>query len=179
LGGGHIYFPDQLTVVRPSRHGEEYRTKLLRDRQRVEEKEYLTDACSREAVAFIERSKDRPFFLYLSYNAPHTPLQATDKYLKRFEQIKDPKRRVYAAMVSAVDEGVGKVLAALERHQLEENTLIFFLSDNGGPYKVNGSQNTPLRDGNAIEVSNVLMAVEPKRNSVAWLDATLGERLLA
>lgn len=76
LGGGHIYFPEQFTVVRPSRHGEEYRTNLLRDRQRVEEKEYLTDAFSREAVAFIERSKDRPFFLYLSYNATLHPTLA-------------------------------------------------------------------------------------------------------
>ena len=147
LGGGHLYFPDQLTVTKPSQHSHEYSTKLLRDRRRVGEKEYLTDAFSREAVAFIDRYNDRSFFLYLSYSAPHTPLQATRKYLKRFEPIKDRKRRVYAAMVSAIDDGVGDVMDALRRHELDESTLVFFLSDNGGPFKVNGSQNTPLRDG--------------------------------
>lgn len=147
LGGGHQYFPDRLTVADPREHRHQYRTKLLRDRKRVEETEYLTDAFSREAVAFIDRYHDRPFFLYLSYNAPHTPLQATEKYLKRFPDIKDKKRRVYAAMVSAIDVGVGRVLQALDRHDLDEQTLIFFLSDNGGPVGVNGSSNEPLRAG--------------------------------
>jgi arylsulfatase A-like enzyme len=147
LGGGHQYFPERLTIAEPTEHRHQYITKLLRDRERVDEKEYLTDAFSRVAVAFIDRHHDQPFFLYLSYNAPHTPLQATEKYLKRFEQISNEKRRVYAAMVSAVDDGVGRVLDALHRRQLDEKTLVVFLSDNGGPYKVNGSRNTPLREG--------------------------------
>ncbi|MGI9456157.1 MAG: sulfatase-like hydrolase/transferase [Aeoliella sp.] len=147
LGGGHMYFPKQLTVTNPTVHRDQYRTKLLRDRERVEETEYLTDAFSREGAAFIDRYHRKPFFLYLSYNAPHTPLQATEKYLKRFEPIEDEKRQVYAAMVSAVDDGVGRVLDTLQKHALNENTLVIFLSDNGGPFRVNGSQNTPLRDG--------------------------------
>jgi arylsulfatase A-like enzyme len=118
-----------------------YRTKLLRNDQRIEEKEYITDALSREAVHYINKYKDQPFFIYLAYNAPHGSLQATDK----FDHITDKKRKTYAAMVSAVDDGVGRVLNELESLNLSENTLVAFLSDNGGPEKVNGSDNSVLR----------------------------------
>jgi arylsulfatase A-like enzyme len=147
LGGGHQYFPEKLTVTDPTEHKHQYITKLLRDRVRVDEKEYLTDAFAREAVAFVQENRDRPFFLYLSFNAPHTPMQATPKYLNRFQQISNPTRQTYAAMVSAVDDGVGRLLDTLSELGLDENTLLFFLSDNGGPYLVNGSRNTPLRAG--------------------------------
>ena len=110
----------------------------------VEPAKYLTDDFSDAAVEFIEMNKENPFFLFLSYNAPHTPMQATEAYLARFPDIKDAKRRTYAAMVSAVDDGVGRVLAKLEEHGLDDNTLVFFLSDNGGSPK-NASLNTPLR----------------------------------
>jgi arylsulfatase A-like enzyme len=96
-------------------------------------------------VRFIARHKAEPFFLYLAYNAPHSPLQATEKYLSRFKEIKNPKRRTYAAMVSAVDDGVGRVLAELRRQGLAERTLVVFLSDNGGPPDANASNNYPLR----------------------------------
>jgi arylsulfatase A-like enzyme len=139
LGGGHQYFPDKLGGTA------EYTTDLMRGRESVKETEYLTDAFSREAAAFVERHHDHPFFLYLAYNAPHTPLQAPPKYLDRFAAIEDPKRRTYAAMLSAVDDGVGLLLGRLRQHALEENTLIVFLSDNGGPVGVNGSSNLPFR----------------------------------
>ncbi|NRB64641.1 MAG: sulfatase-like hydrolase/transferase, partial [Saprospiraceae bacterium] len=84
------------------------------------------------------------FMLYLAYNAPHTPLQATEKYLARFDDMQDEKRKTYAAMVSAVDDGVGRVLQALAEQGIDEHTLIVFLSDNGGA-RNNASQNTPLR----------------------------------
>ncbi|MEN8253843.1 MAG: sulfatase-like hydrolase/transferase [Verrucomicrobiota bacterium] len=106
---------------------------------------YRTDACSDEAVDFIERHENEPFFLFLSYDAPHTPMQATEKYLARFPDIKNKKRRTYAAMVSAVDDGVGRVLGKLRELKLEENTLVFFFSDNGGPERKNASNNDPLR----------------------------------
>ncbi|MCP4717230.1 MAG: sulfatase-like hydrolase/transferase, partial [Deltaproteobacteria bacterium] len=83
---------------------------MMRGETPVEEPEYLTDAFTREALDFIDRKKNDPFFLYLSYNAPHTPLQTTRKYYDRFPHIKDEKKRIFAAMVSAVDDGVGKVL---------------------------------------------------------------------
>ena len=110
---------------------------------------YLTDAFADRAVDFIKRQKSQPFFLYLAFNAVHTPMQATDKYLARFPHIADKQRRTYAAMLSAMDDGIGKTLAALRAEGLEENTLIFFFNDNGGPTMagttINGSSNAPLR----------------------------------
>lgn len=110
---------------------------------------YLTDAFADRAVAFIKREKDRPFFLYLSFNAPHQPLQATPGYLQRVSGIEDPLRRTYAAMTIALDDAVGKTLAALHAEGLDQKTLVFFLNDNGGPTVwstgVNGSSNRPLR----------------------------------
>jgi len=150
LSGGHQYFPDSLTLnneYEVRKQYDAYRTKLLRNNTRVEENEYLTDALSREAVNYIEKYKNEPFFMYLAYNAPHGPLQATEKYLRRFESIKNRKRKTYAAMVSAIDDGVGQIFEKLDQLDLIENTMIFFLSDNGGPEKHNGSDNGILRGG--------------------------------
>jgi arylsulfatase A-like enzyme len=148
LSGGHQYFPENLvlqdlTEVKAQFDG--YRTKLLRNEVRIQETEYLTDAFSREALDFVKSHQAEPFFLYLAYNAPHAPMQATEKYLSRFPEIKDPKRKTYAAMVAAVDDGVGSLLSLIQELGIEENTIIFFLSDNGGPTKDNASNNSPLR----------------------------------
>lgn len=148
LGGGHRYFQEALTIrdsASAKNEGESYRTWILRNHEPVKIDTYLTDAFSDEAVRFIEDRHDQPFFLFLSYNAPHTPLEATEAYLARFPDIADPKRRTYAAMVSALDDGVGRVLAKLAELGLDENTLVFFLSDNGGPTSANASNNAPLR----------------------------------
>lgn len=148
LGGGHRYFPEEFTITDPLKAKNEadtYRLKIERDGKPVETKQYLTDEFSDEAVRFVTRHRDQPFFLYLAYNAPHAPLQASEKYLSRFAAIKNPRRRTYAAMVSAVDDGVGRLLAQLRELKLEENTIIFFLSDNGGPTADNASNNAPLR----------------------------------
>jgi len=150
LTGGHQYFPELLTLKDISEvksQFDAYKTRLLHNNTRVEIKEYLTDALSAEAVHFVERNTDKPFFLYLAYNAPHTPLQATEKYLSRFSDIKNKKRRTYAAMVSALDDGVGRLLDTLESLKIADNTIVFFLSDNGGPTNKNGSNNDPLRAG--------------------------------
>ncbi|MBW2060326.1 MAG: sulfatase [Deltaproteobacteria bacterium] len=120
---------------------------IRRGRDPVEEKEYLTDAFTREAIDYIERHKAEPFFLYLSYNAPHTPLQATRKYYDRFPHIKDERWRIYAAMISAVDDSVGAILGKLKETNLEDNTLIFFLSDNGCALYTQACDNKPLRLG--------------------------------
>lgn len=150
LGGGHQYFPENLTIkdsYAAQDEGESYRTWIMRNFEPEKTDNYLTDEFSDEAVAFVERHRDKPFFLYLAYNAPHTPLQATEKYLSRFPDIDNPKRKTYAAMVSAVDDGVGKLLNKLDELGIEENTIVFFLSDNGGPEATNGSDNGPLREG--------------------------------
>ena len=110
--------------------------------------EYLQDAWAREAVRFVEAHRSEPWFFYLAFNAVHTPVQATEKYLQRFAQIEDPKRRVYAAMLSAVDDGVGAVLGKLAETGQLDRTLVVFHNDNGGPTTrnaVNGSRNAPLR----------------------------------
>lgn len=148
LEGGHRYFPKEwdlndITDTRSQYDG--YRTKMLRNNEVVEETEYLTDALSREAVEFVKRNSGGPFFLYLAYNAPHAPMQATEKYLSRFPDISDNKRKTYAAMVSAVDDGVNLLLNTLEQLKIDDNTIVFFLSDNGGPTKDNASSNKPLR----------------------------------
>tara|TARA_R110002096_G_scaffold7821_4_gene33424 strand:- start:9914 stop:11332 length:1419 start_codon:yes stop_codon:yes gene_type:complete len=150
LSGGHQYFPENWTLqdeYEVKAQYDAYNTKLLRNNTRVEETEYLTDALSRQAVSYIDKYKDQPFFMYLAYNAPHTPLQATEKYLNRFESIKDKKRKIYTAMVSAVDDGVGTIIDKLEQLELTDNTMIFFLSDNGGPENTNASNNGILRGG--------------------------------
>jgi arylsulfatase A-like enzyme len=148
LGGGHCYFPEELTIkdtLGAKSEEDSYRLWIMRNHQPVRTTKYLTDEFSDEAVRFIERHKGGPFFLFLSYNAPHGPLQAPEKYLARFPNLKNERRRTYAAMVSAVDDGVGLVLAKLRTLGLEENTLVFFLSDNGGPESANASNNGPLR----------------------------------
>ncbi len=111
----------------------------------VTEQEYLTDAFRREALSFIERHQSAPFFLYLPFNAVHAPLEAPPNYLRPFEHITNPKRRTFAAMLSAMDQAVGAVLAKLEDLSLLEDTLILFLSDNGGPTHQTTSSNLPLR----------------------------------
>ncbi len=155
LTGGHHYFPEEWTLkdeYEVTTQFEAYRTKLLHNEERIEESEYLTDALSREAANYITKYQDESFFIYLAYNAPHTPLQATEKYLTRFNHIQDKKRRTYAAMVSAIDDGVGQVLDRLDSLELASNTLVVFLSDNGGPEHIK-ADNTPLRGfkGNLFE----------------------------
>jgi arylsulfatase B len=120
---------------------------IYRAGQPVEEHEYLTDAFTREAVDFIDRNSDKPFFLYLAYNAVHSPLQGADKYMRKFAHIKDIQRRIFAAMLANLDDSVGSVMSKLRQTGLEENTLVFFISDNGGPTKELTSSNLPLRDG--------------------------------
>ena len=118
---------------------------IVRGGQPVVENEYLTDALTREAVDFIDRHDDKPFLLYLAYNAVHSPLQGADAYMKKFAHIDDVHRRIFAAMLANMDDSVGAVLDQLRESGLEENTLIFFLSDNGGPTRELTSSNLPLR----------------------------------
>lgn len=110
LGGASQYFDAQL----------------LRDETLVTESDYLTDAFTREAVAFINSHATQPFCLYLAYNASHEPYEAAQNYLDRVAYITDPDRRILAAMVLAIDDGVGSVLQTLRTNNLLNKTLIFF-----------------------------------------------------
>jgi arylsulfatase A-like enzyme len=156
LSGGNLYLdplhqPGSHFVERgPEGGGSEHRNPvdpILRGREPVDEKQYLTEAFAREAVSFIDRHKDGPFFLYVAFNAPHTPLQVTDKYYDRFPEVKEEGHRIYAAMVSALDDGVGEIRAALDRAGLTENTLVFFASDNGCATYTESCSNDGLTGG--------------------------------
>lgn len=120
---------------------------ILRSSQPIAESANLTDAFTREACEFIERNHQQPWFLCLAFNAVHSPMQGSDKYMARFARIGDVQRRIFAAMLAHLDESVGQVIARLHHENLEERTLIFFVSDNGGPTKELTSSNAPLRGG--------------------------------
>ena len=152
LGGGHEYFPEQYhktyqeQLNKGNKNIRDYLKPLEHNGRDVEETEYLTDAFSREAIRDIKiaAEKKKPFFIYLAYNAPHVPLQAKAEDLKKFANIKDKDRRTYAAMVYAVDRGIGQIVRNLKETKQYENTLIVFLSDNGGNTD-HGANNYPLK----------------------------------
>ncbi len=106
---------------------------------------YTTDAYADRAVDWIDRNKSQPMFLYLPFNAQHAPLQAPQKYLERFPNITDEKRQLFAAMMSAMDDAVGRVMDRVREIGQEENTLYFFIGDNGGPTQSTTSKNGGLR----------------------------------
>ena len=135
LGGMHDYLDAEREKFNP----------ILDGTTPVKAIDYTTDAFGRAAVSFIERHRAEPWFCYLAFNAVHMPLESTEKYLSRFPNIKNQKRRTYAAMQSAMDDAVGAVLEKVRELGQEENTLIIFLSDNGGPTPVTTSSNGPLR----------------------------------
>jgi len=105
---------------------------IYRNNVEIEENEYLTDRITKETIKFIESKREKPFFLWTSYNAPHTPLQAPEKYVEQFKHIKDPVKRVYRAMIASLDDNLGELMEYLRESGLDENTLVFFISDNGG-----------------------------------------------
>lgn len=148
LGAGHRYFPEDLTMDQTHQaknDDDSWRLWIMRNDELVKTTNYLTDEFSDEAVSFIARHKEKPFFVFLSYNAPHAPLQATEKYLNRFPKIIGIHRRTYAAMMSAVDDGVGSIITELRKDGLEEQTLLVYLSITSGALDANSSDNYPLR----------------------------------
>ncbi len=146
LGGGHQYFGATKVSA-------EYTIPLNRNGVDEPQQGYLTDQLGTEAAAYVQRrAGGPPWFLYYAFNAPHTPLQAPKEWVEKFASIKDENRRTYAAMVAAMDDNVGKVLAQLDATLQRDNTLVFFISDNGGPNlaakgnkMTNFTDNTPLR----------------------------------
>ena len=139
LGGQHSY-----TEVLPNGPNP-----LLDGRQPAASVTYLTDVVANKSIDFIKRTASSPFMLYVAFNAVHTPMQAPDEYLARFPNIADSQRRTYAAMLSAMDDAIGRIMAALREKGDEGRTLVVFFNDNGGPTMagttMNGATNTPLR----------------------------------
>jgi arylsulfatase A-like enzyme len=124
----------------------------------IQDKSYRIDAVSDASVAFIDRNHKGPFYLHVAHYGPHVPMGALDVYLERFPDDSIVRRQYALAMISAIDDGVGKIVAALNKYQLLENTMIIFISDNGAPLGLdmtdtpinirkeawNGSMNYPL-----------------------------------
>jgi arylsulfatase A-like enzyme len=136
-GGAHDYFSFE---------------NIQRGTTPVKESSYLTDAIGREGCDFIRKNGEHPWFLYLAFNAVHTPMQADDTRLQKLKttgRFSDPTRLTYAAMMVAMDDAIGQVRRTLIETNQANNTLIVFISDNGGPtmpgVTVNASRNTPLR----------------------------------
>lgn len=155
--GGHRYLPEEIRLERledSKKIYDWYFSKLIDNGKPVSFGKYLTEEFSDRAVEFVDRmaKADQPFFLYLAFNAPHAPLEATPKYLARFAHIQNPQRRTYAAMISAVDDGVGQLLDRLDQLGIAQDTIIWFLSDNGGVIDRStgeppAADNAPLRGG--------------------------------
>lgn len=114
-------------------HEEHGITDWFRNNETVKEEGYTTQLIGKDAAKLIEsHDKATPLYLYLTFNAPHTPYQAPKEYVDRYPNIADPTRRTYAGMVTCLDDEIGRVIAALEKKGMRENTLIVFHSDNGG-----------------------------------------------
>jgi arylsulfatase A-like enzyme len=105
---------------------------------------YTTDQYAARAVDWLSHQTSKPWFLYLPFNAQHAPLEAPKKYLDRFPQL-EGKRQIFAAMMSAMDDAIGSVMSQVRKMDQEENTLVFFIADNGGPTASTTSNNGPLR----------------------------------
>lgn len=183
LGGGHLYWTDQLKSVEESaemmrtyphdstKNGsyDSYKVAMVRDTSLVpvpEENTYMTDLLTSEGINFIDNAQkaDKPFFLFMSYNAPHTPLVAKDEDVAALKaapyniDFRTKKRAIYSAMIYAVDKQMQVLVDALKERGVYENTLIVFMSDNGGkgPDELDGRKNSPLRGrkGDVFEGGN-------------------------
>jgi arylsulfatase A-like enzyme len=134
--GAHDYFDLKRT-------GETFNS-ILRNEEVIDDTGYLTDNLGREAVSFIARNEKNPFFLYLAFNAVHYPMQAPQEVIRKYDTGK-PNRDILMAMLECEDRAIGRVLDELERRKLDGNTIVVFVSDNGGA-RANSSNNGILRD---------------------------------
>ncbi|WP_282073921.1 sulfatase-like hydrolase/transferase [Polaribacter atrinae] len=132
IAGGRSYFP----IKKPSKHH-----MLQQNGKRVKFDGYLTDVLGNRSVNFVEENKDQPFFMYLAYNAVHTPMEAKKEHLEKY---KDHPRKTLASMTWSLDENIGKLRNKLKDLNLLDNTIIYFISDNGGAHN-NDSKMGPLK----------------------------------
>lgn len=133
LGGGAAYFEEKRR-----------KNDIQRNGKPVHNLPYLTEAIGNEAVDFISKNKQQPFFMYLSFNAVHGPLMAKKEDHDKLGHIQFDRRRAYGAMHLSLDRQIGRVMELLRKEGIEENTLVFFINDNGGPLDL-GALNGNLR----------------------------------
>ncbi len=149
----------------------------------IPEKEigYLTDMFTDKAISFVKKNKEKPFFMYLAYNAVHVPMNAKKELMDRFAHITDPGRKAYAAMMVSMDDGIGNLVKTLKEQNLYENTLIVFINDNGaatGNYSDNGKLRGlkgskwegGIRVAYIMQYPNQIPAGKVYRNMVSALD---------
>lgn len=158
LNANSLYAKEENSEVIGTRNKKDWTDKFIWDDGRsglsaiqrngevIEEDRYLTTAITDEAIRFIENSK-QSYFALLSYNAPHTPFQATRESYEKFSEIKDPVKRTYAAMISTLDDEIGKLMEYLKRTNRFDRTLIFFISDNGGAAYTLATENGKYKGG--------------------------------
>ena len=120
---------------------------IRKNDKEIQEDVYLTTKIAQETNAWMEAHRAEPFFIYVPFSAPHTPFQATKAYYDQYAHIKSPEKRIYYAMIHALDDAVGAITDKVKDLGLEENTLIIFLSDNGGAEYTGAADNSPLKGG--------------------------------
>jgi arylsulfatase A-like enzyme len=143
VGARGEYFADRYQWWRGRSGG----SAIRRNGVIVEEKDYLTARIADETIDWIGAHRDEPFFAYVPFSAPHAPMQAPREYVDRFAHVENSDRRVYYAMIAALDDAVGEILAALARFGIAENTIVVFVSDNGAASYTGIVDNEPLKGG--------------------------------
>jgi arylsulfatase A-like enzyme len=132
-------------------------TAIREGRNEIKDTGYLTFSIARKGVQFIEDNKDHPFFLTLTFNAPHDPFQVPKSYFDRIQNVNDSVKRVYYGMIEALDDAVGNIIEKLKELHLDDNTMIVFISDNGGATYTRATDNAPLRGGKCTHFEGGLM----------------------
>ena len=141
------YIPDAFSAKHQWKVGRNETSKIHRDNKPIKEDRYLTFAIKDEAVEFMARNKENPFFLYLAFNAPHVPFQAPRAYYEMHSDTKDENKRVYYSMIHALDDAIGDLMEKLKLLGLEDNTIIYLISDNGGASYTKATDNGPYKGG--------------------------------
>jgi len=145
--GYRSFIQDDFSSKYQWKVGRTNNAKIIENGKEMIEKEYLTFAFANKAKSFISENKDTNFFMMLNFNAPHVPFQAPEAYYNQFSHIKDENLRVYLAMIKALDDGIGDVMKHLDSLNLLENTIVYFISDNGGASYTKATTNAPLKGG--------------------------------
>lgn len=138
------YYFHTMNSEDTARHGS---IEIVRNGVVLNEKEYITDRFTEEALNFIDKNKSKPFFLYLPFTAVHDPFQAKKSEFDKITTSTDTTERIYLAILKSLDDAVGKIMEKLKEEGLDKNTLIFFGSDNGGASYTGQMTNAPLRGG--------------------------------
>jgi arylsulfatase A-like enzyme len=141
------YIQDSFSAKYQWKEGRQETSAIRRNDKIIREKRYLTDAIKEEAIEYMALHKNDPFFLYVAFNAAHVPFQAPRYYYELYDNITDENKRVYYAMITALDDAIGELLAKLRMLGLEENTIIYLVSDNGGATYTKATDNKPYKGG--------------------------------